>query len=45
MCLHGVPPLCPCPEGINPALLEPDLQPAAVQLYREGGRRWRHCTS
>lgn len=37
MRLHGVPPLCPCPDGIDPALIETSLQPAAVQLYRDGG--------
>jgi cardiolipin synthase len=38
MCLHGAPPaLCPCPNEIDPALIEPGLQPAAVQLYRDGG--------
>lgn len=34
---HGAPPPCPCPDGIDPALIETDLQPASVQLYREGG--------
>lgn len=38
MCLHGAPPpLGACVDGINPALVEPDLQPAAVQFYRDGG--------
>ncbi|HTU20609.1 MAG TPA: phosphatidylserine/phosphatidylglycerophosphate/cardiolipin synthase family protein [Gemmataceae bacterium] len=37
MRLHAVPPLCPCPEGIDPSLIEAGLQPAAVQLYRDGG--------
>jgi phosphatidylserine/phosphatidylglycerophosphate/cardiolipin synthase-like enzyme len=38
MRLHGLPPpLCPCMDGQNPALIEADLQPAAVQLYRDGG--------
>lgn len=37
MRLHGVPPICPCPEGIDPALMDTGLQPASVQLYREGG--------
>lgn len=34
---HGTPPpLCPCPHGPGPELIETDLQPAAVQLYRDG---------
>ena len=38
MCLHGAPPpLGSCVDGLNPALVEPDLQPASVQLYRDGG--------
>ncbi|MGH7172435.1 MAG: phospholipase D-like domain-containing protein [Gemmataceae bacterium] len=37
MRLHGTPPLCPCPDGLDPALIETGLQPAAVQLYRDGG--------
>ncbi len=37
LCLHGLPPpLCPCAEGLDPALIETDLQPAAVQLYPDG---------
>ena len=37
MRLHGTPPLCPCPDGIDPALIETGLQPASVRLYRDGG--------
>lgn len=38
MHLHGAPPqLCTCPQEPNPALIEPGLQPASVQLYRNGG--------
>lgn len=38
MRLHGAPPpLCSCPPEPNPALIESGLQPAAVQLYRNGG--------
>ncbi len=38
MCLHGTPPpLCPCADGLDPALIETGLQPMAVQLYRDGG--------
>lgn len=37
MRLHGTPPpLCSYPNGLDPALIETGLQPAAVQLYREG---------
>lgn len=37
MHLHGAPPpLCPCAGDLDPALIETGLQPAAVQLYREG---------
>jgi cardiolipin synthase len=38
MRLHGMPPqLCSYSDGFDPALIEPGLQPAAVQLYRDGG--------
>ncbi len=38
MRLHGTPPqLSTCPAVANSDLLEPNLQPAAVQLYRQGG--------
>lgn len=37
MRLHGAPSCCPCPDGIDPALIQTDLQPASVQLYRDGG--------
>ncbi len=37
MCLHGAPPpLSPFLEGLDPGLIETGLQPASVQLYREG---------
>jgi cardiolipin synthase len=36
MHLHGAPPVCSCSAGLDPALLETNLQPASVQLYREG---------
>jgi len=36
--LHGAPPpLAACSPSLNSALVESDLQPAAVQLHREGG--------
>ncbi|HEY7330133.1 MAG TPA: phosphatidylserine/phosphatidylglycerophosphate/cardiolipin synthase family protein [Gemmataceae bacterium] len=37
MRLHHVPPMCPCANGLDSTVTEPGLQPAAVQLYREGG--------
>jgi phosphatidylserine/phosphatidylglycerophosphate/cardiolipin synthase-like enzyme len=38
MCLHGSPPpITCCAEGLDPALIQTNLQPASVQLYREGG--------
>jgi phosphatidylserine/phosphatidylglycerophosphate/cardiolipin synthase-like enzyme len=38
MRLHGAPPpLCPCAGGLDPALIATGLQPASVQLYRDGG--------
>ncbi len=38
MRLHGLPPpLCPCAGGQDPVPIETGLQPAAVQLYRDGG--------
>jgi phosphatidylserine/phosphatidylglycerophosphate/cardiolipin synthase-like enzyme len=38
MRLHGAPPpLSPCPAVPNPDLVETNLQPVAVQLYRQGG--------
>jgi cardiolipin synthase len=37
MCLHGTPPpLSSCVDGLDPALIETGLQPASVQLYRDG---------
>ncbi|HWG41877.1 MAG TPA: hypothetical protein VN688_03755, partial [Gemmataceae bacterium] len=38
MRLHGAPPpLSTCPAVVNPELLETNFEPAAVQLYRQGG--------
>jgi cardiolipin synthase len=38
MRLHGKPPpLCPYADGQDPAPIETGLQPATVQLYRDGG--------
>jgi len=38
MRLHGLPPpLCRCADAPDPAPIETGLQPAAVQLYRDGG--------
>lgn len=37
MRLHGLPPGSPCPDGPDPASMETGLQPASVQLYRDGG--------
>jgi cardiolipin synthase len=38
MHLHGMPPqLCPSSEELDPPVMESNLQPAAVQLYRDGG--------
>jgi cardiolipin synthase len=36
MRLHGRPALCLGTDGIDPALIETELQPAAVQLYPDG---------
>lgn len=38
MSLHGAPPSLPsCSASLDPALLETNLQPAGVRLYRDGG--------